>query len=144
MSVKASHFTVSTDKSKLDFDIIYEFISHSYWAKNIPKEVMKKAIDNSMCFGVYTSADKQVGFARVITDNSTFAYLADVFIIENYRGRGLSKLLVKTIVEHGSLQGLRRFLLATSDAHGLYSQFGFKAIDKPNLLMQINPTGVYE
>ena len=110
----------------------------------IPKEVIKKAINNSLCFGVYNGCEGQVGFARVITDNATFAYLADVFIVENYRGRGLSKLLVKTIVEHESLQGLRRFLLATSDAHGLYSQFGFKAIDKPHLLMQINPTGVYE
>lgn len=125
MTVNTHNFTISTDKSKLKFNVIYNFIANSYWAKGIPKSVMQKAIDNSMCFGVYSADNEQVGFARVVTDNATFAYLADVFIIPD-------------------LQGLRRFLLATSDAHGLYAQYGFKPIDNPALLMQINPANVYE
>ncbi|TMO74253.1 GNAT family N-acetyltransferase [Pseudoalteromonas sp. S3785] len=144
MTVNTRNFTISTDKTKLNMSVIYNFIANSYWAKGIPKSVMQKAIDNSMCFGVYNADNEQVGFARVVTDNATFAYLADVFIIPNLQGNGLSKLLVKTIVEHPELQGLRRFLLATSDAHGLYAQYGFKPIDNPALLMQINPANVYE
>ncbi|ATC86217.1 hypothetical protein PARC_a1621 [Pseudoalteromonas arctica A 37-1-2] len=97
-----------------------------------------------MCFGVYSAHNERVGFARVVTDNATFAYLADVFIAPHSQGNGLSKLLIKTIVEHPELQGLRRFLLATSDAHSLYTQYGFKPIDNPGLLMQINPENVYE
>ncbi|KPZ52641.1 GNAT family N-acetyltransferase [Pseudoalteromonas sp. P1-25] len=143
MTVNTRNFTISTDKSKLNMSVIYNFIANSYWAKGIPKSVMQKAIDNSMCFGVYSAHNEQVGFARVVTDNATFAYLADVFIIPNLQGNGLSKLLVKTIVEHPELQGLRRFLLATYDAHGLYAQYGFKPIDNPALLMQINTENVY-
>jgi len=144
MAVNTCNFTISTDKSKLNFNVIYNFIANSYWAKGIPKSVMQKAIDNSMCFGVYSAHNEQVGFARVVTDNATFAYLADVFIAPNLQGNGLSKLLIKTIVQHPELQGLRRFLLATSDAHGLYAQYGFKPIDNPALLMQINPANVYD
>ncbi|MBQ4857519.1 GNAT family N-acetyltransferase [Pseudoalteromonas agarivorans] len=144
MAVNTHNFTISTDKSKLNFNVIYNFIANSYWAKGIPKSVMQKAIDNSMCFGVYSAHNEQVGFARVVTDNATFAYLADVFIAPDLQGNGLSKLLVKTIVEHPDLQGLRRFLLATSDAHGLYAQYGFKPIDNPAILMQINPENVYD
>tara|TARA_B110000196_G_C20912385_1_gene551180 strand:+ start:35 stop:478 length:444 start_codon:yes stop_codon:yes gene_type:complete len=143
MAVNTHNFTISTDKSKLNFNVIYNFIANSYWAKGIPNSVMQKAIDNSMCFGIYSAHNEQVGFARVVTDNATFSYLADVFITPNLQGNGLSKLLVKTIVEHPELQGLRRFLLATSDAHGLYAQYGFKPIDNPALLMQINPANVY-
>lgn len=144
MNANRQKYTISTDKNKLNFNVIYHFIANSYWAKGIPKSVMQKAIDNSMCFGVYSANNEQVGFARVVTDNATFAYLADVFIIPDLQGNGLSKLLVKTIVEHPELQGLRRFLLATADAHGLYAQYGFKPIDNPALLMQINPANVYE
>lgn len=144
MTQQPHNYSISTDKSKLNFNVIYNFIANSYWAKGIPKSVMQKAIDNSMCFGVYSPNNEQVGFARVVTDNATFAYLADVFITPNLQGCGLSKLLIKTIVEHPELQGLRRFLLATSDAHGLYAQYGFKPIDNPGLLMQINPENVYE
>ena len=144
MTVNTHNFKISTDKSKLNFNVIYNFIANSYWAKGIPNSVMQKAIDNSMCFGVYSADNEQVGFARVVTDNATFAYLADVFITPDLQGNGLSKLLIKTIVEHPELQGLRRFLLATSDAHGLYAQYGFKPIDNPALLMQINPKNVYE
>lgn len=144
MNANRQKYTISTDKNKLNMSVIYHFIANSYWAKGIPKSVMQKAIDNSMCFGVYSANNEQVGFARVVTDNATFAYLADVFIIPDLQGNGLSKLLVKTIVEHPDLQGLRRFLLATADAHGLYAQYGFKPIDNPALLMQINPANVYE
>ena len=144
MTQQPHNYSISTDKSKLNFNVIYNFIANSYWAKGIPKSVMQKAIDNSMCFGVYSPNNEQVGFARVVTDNATFAYLADVFITPYLQGCGLSKLLIKTIVEHPELQGLRRFLLATSDAHGLYAQYGFKPIDNPGLLMQINPANVYE
>ncbi|BED89462.1 N-acetyltransferase [Pseudoalteromonas sp. MM1] len=143
MNANTKKYTISTDKNKLNFNVIYNFIANSYWAKGIPKSVMQKAIDNSMCFGVYSAQNEQIGFARVVTDNATFAYLADVFIIPDLQGNGLSKLLVKTIVEHPELQGLRRFLLATADAHGLYTQYGFKPIDNPALLMQINPENVY-
>lgn len=144
MNANRQKYTISTDKNKLNMSVIYHFIANSYWAKGIPKSVMQKAIDNSMCFGVYSANNEQVGFARVVTDNATFAYLADVFIIPDLQGNGLSKLLVKTIVEHPDLQGLRRFLLATADAHGLYAQYGFKPIDNPAQLMQINPANVYE
>jgi N-acetylglutamate synthase-like GNAT family acetyltransferase len=143
MNANTKKYTISTDKTKLNMSVIYNFIGNSYWAKGIPKSVMQKAIDNSMCFGVYSAQNEQIGFARVVTDNATFAYLADVFIIPDLQGNGLSKLLVKTIVEHPELQGLRRFLLATADAHGLYAQYGFKPIDNPALLMQINPENVY-
>jgi len=137
-------FNVSSDPKDLDFDVIYDFISQSYWAKGIPRKTLQKAIDNSLVFGVYTDTGEQVGFARLSTDKATFAYLADVFILEAYRGLGLSKLLVTNIIEHPDLQGLRRFMLATRDAHGLYADFGFKAVENPEMLMQIwNPT-VYQ
>ena len=137
-------FNVSSDPKDLDFDVIYDFISQSYWAKGIPRETLQKAIDNSLVFGVYTDTGEQVGFARLSTDKATFAYLADVFILEAYRGLGLSKLLVTNIIEHPDLQGLRRFMLATADAHGLYSQFGFKAVENPEILMQICIPNPYE
>ena len=143
MTVNIGDYSISTDKSKLNFNVIYNFIANTYWAKGIPQSVMQSAIDNSMCFGVYSPNNEQVGFARVVTDKATFAYLADVFIAPHLQGNGLSKLLIKTIVEHRELQGLRRFLLATSDAHGLYAQYGFKPIDNPAILMQINPANVY-
>jgi N-acetylglutamate synthase-like GNAT family acetyltransferase len=139
-----AHYSISCDKHKLDFNVIYEFISSSYWAQGIPEAVMQQAIDNSMCFGVYNQTDEQVGFARVITDKATFAYLADVFIIPQEQGKGLSKRLVKTIIEHSELQGLRRFLLATSDAHGLYKQYGFTELDNPDLFLQIAKPNVYK
>ncbi|NVK25046.1 MAG: GNAT family N-acetyltransferase [Gammaproteobacteria bacterium] len=141
-------FKISTDKKLLDFDVIYNFISNSYWAKAIPVEVMQKAIKNSLCFGVFKQDNdgkttEQVGFARVITDKATFAYLADVFILPAYQGLGLSKILVANIVAHPELQGLRRMMLATKDAHGLYQQYGFQPIDNPDLLMQIAKPDIY-
>lgn len=130
-------FKISTDQTLLDFETIYQYLAKaSYWAKGIPVDTLKKAISNSLCFGVY-ERDKQIGFARIVTDRATFAYLCDVFILENYRGKGLSKWLVQTIRHHADLQGLRRWSLATADAHGLYEQFGFSQITKPDRWMEI-------
>ncbi|MCF2909485.1 GNAT family N-acetyltransferase [Pseudoalteromonas sp. DL2-H2.2] len=136
-------YTISNDPTRLNFDVIYNFISGSYWAKGIPRETMARAIDNSLCFGVYCEAEEQVGFARVITDKATFAYLADVFILDQHRGQGLSKQLVDAVINHPELQGLRRMMLATKDAHGLYAQFGFAAVEDPSILMQICYPDIY-
>ncbi|MFB2971479.1 GNAT family N-acetyltransferase [Aerosakkonema sp. BLCC-F183] len=136
-------FSISTDKSKLDLDVIHNFLSNSYWAKNIPLSVVQKCIDNSFCFGVY-EGEKQVGFARVITDYSTFAYFSDVFILEEYRGFGLGKWLIETIMAEPDLQGLRRWLLATKDAHWLYRQFGFEELKTPEWFMEIYRADVYK
>jgi len=137
------HYEISTDKRRLDFAVIHGFIGSSYWAANIPEVVMARAIENSLCFGVYTAEGQQVGFARVISDKATFAYLADVFILQAHRGQGLSKRLMQTIVAHPELQGLRRMVLATRDAHGLYAQFGFTAIENPELFMHAWNPNVY-
>lgn len=117
-------FVVSTVKEKLDIDLIHSFLNHTYWAEGISKETIRRSIDGSLCFGVFEN-NKQVGFARMITDKATFAYLADVFIIGEYRGRGLSKWLMEVIMSHPDLQRLRRMILVTKDAHGLYEQFGY-------------------
>jgi N-acetylglutamate synthase-like GNAT family acetyltransferase len=130
-------FYISTDKTLLDFDAIYNYLDNdSYWAKGIPVEKLKKSIENSLCFGVYQDK-KQAGFARIITDKATFAYLCDVFILPDFRGVGLSKWLVQTITGHTDLQGLRRWSLATLDAHGLYKQFGFTPITHADRWMEI-------
>lgn len=123
-------YFISTDSSLLNIDVIYNYLSNeSYWAQNIPKEVVVKSIRNSLCFGLYHQ-DKQVGFARLITDRATFAYLADVFILKEYRKKGLSKWLIETIQAYPDLQGLRRWMLGTRDAHGLYEQFGWTVLDE--------------
>ncbi|CCH56590.1 GCN5-related N-acetyltransferase [Fibrisoma limi BUZ 3] len=128
-------YTISTDKTKLDVTLIHQFLSQeSYWAANIPREIVERSIKGSLCFGVYLDG-QQVGFARVITDEATFAYLADVFILSEHRGKGLSKQLMETISAWPTLQGLRRWILATRDAHTLYEQFGFKVLDTPEIFM---------
>lgn len=128
-------YDISTDPSRLQLDSIHAFLTRSYWSPGIPKDVVARGIANSMCFGLY-QGEAQVGFARVITDNATFAYLADVYVVEAHRGQGLSKRLVEQILAHPELTGLRRFLLATSDAHGLYAQFGFKPLAVPDRMME--------
>jgi len=134
---------ISTDKTKLDIPFIHNYLSNeSYWAKNIPIDVVKKSIEGSFCFGLYDK-EKQFGFARVITDHATFGYLADVFITEEYRGKGLSKWLMMEIMKHPHLQGFRRWMLATRDAHGLYKQFGFEPLDKPESIMGFRPFAEY-
>ena len=136
-------FTISTEKEKLDIDLIHSFLNRTYWAEGISKETIRRSIDGSLCFGVFEN-DKQVGFARMITDKATFAYLADVFIIEEYRGRGLSKWLMQVIMSHPDLQGLRRMILATKDAHGLYKQFGFTPLINVERWMHILDPDVYK
>lgn len=139
-----NNFVISTDKSKLDIASIHRYIgSESYWAQGIPLDILKKSIDNSMCFGIYDGV-KQVGFARMITDCSTFAYLADVYVLEAYRGNGLSKWLMEFIMKHPNLQGLRRYMLATRDAHGLYLQYGFKPVSNPENIMEIRNADIYK
>jgi len=137
-------YRVSTDRDEIDIDAVFAFISNSYWAKGIPRELLVKAINNSLCFSIFDQTNAQVGFARVITDTATFAYLADVYIIDKHRGKGLSKMLVETIVNHAELQGLRRFMLATSDAHGLYKQYGFSSMSRPEMMMEIANPDVYK
>lgn len=133
----AKGYLISTDKSLLNFNFIYDFLNtQSYWAKGISEEKLQKAIQNSVCFGVYHD-EEQIGFARVITDQSTFAYLADVFIIPSFRKKGLSKWLIQTILAYADFKDLRRWLLATADAHELYSKFGFAALNNPDRFMQI-------
>lgn len=130
-------YLFSTDKKKLQLEYIHQYLSEeSYWSKNIPINIVKASIDGSLCFAIYQS-NKQIGFARVITDNATFAYLADVFIDKDYRGKGLSKELMKFIMESNFVKVIRSFLLATLDAHGLYEQFGFKPLPEPERLMGI-------
>ena len=133
---------ISSSKPLLQLTVIHDFLKKSYWAKDIPIEIVKRSIENSLCFGVYEDG-KQVGFARVISDYATFAYLADVFILEEYRGRGLSKQLMDAIMAHPDLQGLRKFLLATRDAHGLYAQYGFKPLAMPDRVVEINKKDIY-
>lgn len=142
MEWQQHEFTISTDPQRLDIAFIHGFLSRSYWAKDIPVEVVQRSVNGSMVFGVFRQ-QQQVGFARVITDKATFAYLADVFIDEAFRGHGLSKWLMQIIMEHPDLQGLRRFMLATRDAHGLYHQFGFTAITSPENLMAVHKPDVY-
>ena len=136
-------YLLSTDKSKIDVQAVHRFLSQSYWAEGIPEEVVQRSIDNSLCFTIYHH-DKLVGFARVISDAATFAYLADVFIIQEERGRGLSRWLMSVIINHPQLQGLRRLILATRDAHGLYAQFGFTPFDKPERWMERHNPEVYK
>ncbi len=127
--------TVSTDKSKLDLELINSFLPISYWAKERPIEVIKKSIDNSLCFGLYED-DKQIGFARVTTDFTLFAYLADVFVIESKRGKGYASILLDAIFTHPDLKDIQKWMLATSDAHGLYKKFGFRPLVMPEKMME--------
>lgn len=133
-------FALSTDKTRLDVDAIHDFLAHSsYWAQGRPREVVVRTIESSMCFGIYDGT-RQAAFARVVTDCATFAWVCDVFVVEEYRGRGLGKWLMESIVTHPDLRGLRRILLATRDAHGLYSQYGFIPLDEPGRFMhRFNP-----
>ena len=128
-------YTISTDPGRLDPVAIHAFLSRSYWSPGIPMRVVETALTNSLAFGLYFRA-YQVGLARVVTDKATFAYLADVYVLEAHRGKGLSKRLLDAVLAHDELQGLRRFLLATKDAHGLYAQFGFKVLANPSRMME--------
>lgn len=132
-----NRYYISTDKSKLDVDMIVAFLSQrSYWAKGRTQEKIERSIANTLCFGVYADNGRQVGFARVLSDFSVFAWIMDVFVLEDFRGKGLSKLLMAAIMEHPDLQGLERWGLGTKDAHGLYEQFGFRKLKTPETKME--------
>ncbi len=130
------HFTISTDPARLDVDAIIDMLTRAYWAIGRPRERTERAIENSLVFGVY-NGHKQIGLARVVSDYSIFAYLCDVFIHEDYRAHGLGKWLIQTIMEHPDLRDIRRWVLVTNDAHGIYKQFGFTCIEDPEHWMQM-------
>lgn len=134
---------ITTDFSQMDFDMIHEFLRKTYWSKGIPAAVLKKGLENSLCFAVF-DAEKQIGFARMITDKSTFAYLADVFVIPERRGQGVSKTLLDFVIAHPDLQGLRRMVLATADAHGLYEKYGFTPLKNESLFMECWNPSIYQ
>jgi hypothetical protein len=136
-------YQISTDRDRLDVDLVVHFLcEESYWSTGIPRAVVERSIDNSLCFGVY-HRESQVGFARIVTDKATFALVADVFILQSHRGKGLSKWLMRAIMDHPDLQGLRRLLLLTSDAHSLYAQFGFTEIGNASRFMEVLHPDVY-
>jgi GNAT superfamily N-acetyltransferase len=139
---RRGEFLLSTDPERLDLDVIHGFLTECYWAKGIPRDVVARSIENSLCFGVYTRGN-QVGFARVISDFATYAYIGDVFVLEPFRGRGLGKWLMGCIMKHPRLQGLRRWSLCTHDAHDLYAQFGFMPPRWPEIYMEIYRADVY-
>ena len=140
---KLDDYFISTDRQQLDIATIHGFLRTAYWCEGIPLEIVERAIENSLCFGIYKQTGEQVGFARVVTDYATFAYLADVFILEAHRGQGLSKRLMQAIMSHPDLQGLRRWTLATRDAHELYRKFGFETPRNPQNLLEITHPGLY-
>jgi GNAT superfamily N-acetyltransferase len=135
-------YEISTDPARIDAVMVHEFLTNSYWAKGIPLETVQLSIENSIPFGVY-HGQQLVGFARIISDRATFAYLADVFVLPSHRGRGLSRWLMECIVSHPDLQGLRRWMLATQDAHGLYAKFGFKPIRNSERWMERHDSEIY-
>jgi len=142
--VHKGDYYITTDKSKLDIKAIHHFLStEAYWSKNIPFETVKNAIEHSLNFGVFFK-EQQVGYARVITDFSTIAYLGDVFVLPEFRGQGLSKWLMQQVMAHPNLQGLRRWILLTGDAHELYRQFGWQAIASPDKWMELHDKNVYK
>ena len=132
---RQGEYSVSTDPSRLDLGTLHGFLKDSYWAREVPREVVERSVENSLCFGFYRG-DEQVGFARVVTDRATFAYLADVFVVERHRGQGLGKWLMEVVLSHPELQGLRRWMLATAGAHELYRRYGFTELGKPDIFME--------
>src|SRR4030081_3562728 len=144
MTIKKDEFSISTDRDKLDLELIHGFLSkEAYWSQNIPLATVKRSIENSLNFGLY-HGDRQIGYARVITDYATIAYLGDVFVIPAYRGKGLSKWLMQQVSDHPDLQGLRRWLLLTRDAHELYKKFGWQPIQSPDRYMERFDPDVYK
>jgi GNAT superfamily N-acetyltransferase len=136
-------YTISTDRERIDVETVHRYLNaESYWAAGIPLDVVIRSIEHSLCFGLYKGA-QQAGFARVITDYATFGYLADVFVLEPHRGRGLSKWMMGVIRNHPGLLGFRRWMLATRDAHGLYTQFGFTPLSSADRLMEVLDNDVY-
>jgi len=134
---RRGEYLISTDRSRLNLGVIHDFLSATYWAAGVPEDVVKRSVENSLVFGVYRGKG-QVGFARVVTDYATFAYLADVFVLEAHRGRGLGKWLIEVVLSHPDLRGLRRWLLATGDAHELYRKYGFAELARAEIFMEIH------
>ena len=144
MEYRRDEFVISTDRERLSLDVIHNFLTNCYWAKGIPRNVVAQSIEHSLCFGIYDGSGAQIGFARVVSDFATVAYLGDVFVLESHRGRGLSKWLMQCVMEHPALQNLRRWILLTRDAHALYSQFGFTPVTAPERYMELHQPNVYE
>jgi len=141
---RRGEFLISTDPSRLNLDVIHGFLTNCYWAKGVPREVVERSIEHALCFGVYDGSGAQIGFARVISDFATIAYIGDVFVLDTHRGRGLGRWLMESIGQHPALQGLRRWILTTRDAHGLYSQVGFTPVKFPERYMELHDPHVYE
>ncbi len=139
---RRGEFTLSSDPARIDLDVAHGFLTTSYWAAGVPREVVKRSIEHALCFGLY-DGDRMIGLARVITDCATFAYLSDVFVLEAYRGRGLASWMLEVIHAHPDLQGLRWWLLATRDAHALYRRAGYSSIAAPERLMERRFTDAY-
>ncbi|HKB91372.1 MAG TPA: GNAT family N-acetyltransferase [Opitutaceae bacterium] len=137
-------YLLSDDPARLDVNAIHAYLSRSYWAEGVPLNIVQQAVTNSLCIGVYSPDGAQVGLARIITDSTTFAYLCDVYVLEAHRGKGLSKALMRAIGTHPRLGTLRRFNLVTRDAHGLYTQFGFKPLDEPERYMEKLTPRIYK
>ncbi|MBC7601316.1 MAG: GNAT family N-acetyltransferase [Ramlibacter sp.] len=130
------NYEIVTDRSRIDVEAAHAFLATTYWSPGIPIEIVRRAIENSLCFAVIHEG-AQVGFARVVTDRATFAYLADVYVLDAHRGKGLAHRMLEAMQQHPDLQGLRRMLLATRDAHALYAQFGFKPLAAPDRMMEV-------
>ena len=143
LEYRQGDFTVSTDREQINLNVVHGFLTECYWAEGIPREVVARSIENSLCFGVYTQG-RQVGFARVIYDYATYAYVADVFVLESFRGHGLGKWMMKCIMQYPRLQGLRRWSLVTRDAQALYARFGFEPLKKPQNYMERHRPDVYD
>lgn len=141
---RRGEFLISTSRERLSLEVVHGFLTNCYWAKGISRDVVARSIEHSLCFGIYEDSGTQVGFARVVSDFATVAYLGDVFVLESHRGRGLSKWLMECMVQHPALQNLRRWILLTRDAHGLYSQFGFTPVKAPERYMELHRPNVYE
>src|SRR5215469_10979574 len=142
MPSSAPDYEITSDPSRIDVEAAHAFLCKTYWSPGIPLAVVRKAIENSLCVAAFR-AEKQIGFARAVTDRATFAYLADVYVLEKHRGRGLSRAMIEVLLSHPDLQGLRRLLLATRDAHGLYEKFGFQPLAKPDRIMELHNPNVY-
>jgi GNAT superfamily N-acetyltransferase len=141
---RRGEFLISTSRERLDLDVVHGFLTKCYWAKGIPREIVARSIEHALCFGIYNGEGAQVGFARVISDFATIAYVGDVFVLETHRGQGLGKWLMQCITQHPALQNLRRWILTTRDAHGLYSQVGFTPVKAPERFMELHRPNVYE
>jgi GNAT superfamily N-acetyltransferase len=142
MPSSVSNYEITSDQHRIDVEAAHAFLCKTYWSPGIPLAVVRKAIENSLCVAAFI-AGKQVGFGRAVTDRATFAYLADVYVLEEHRGRGLSRAMIEALLKHPDLRGLRRLLLATRDAHGLYGKFGFKPLAKPDRIMELHNPDVY-